>query len=113
MRQGYRMALRMTVFGASRPSRRLPATVLFLSRKPALSLEGTNRSSCPYAVARCRRAATGRNAPEADDMASAFKAAATLQLVFVAPRPGPVILINHVPVIQLGLDAQEQICRAP
>ena len=37
----------------------------------------------------------------------------TLQLLFVAPSPGPVILINHLPVIRLGLDAQEKICRAP
>jgi hypothetical protein len=37
----------------------------------------------------------------------------TLQLLFVAPSPGPVILINHVPVIQLGLDALEKMCRAP
>jgi uncharacterized membrane protein len=32
----------------------------------------------------------------------------TLQLLFVAPSPGPVILINHVPVIQLGLDGLER-----
>ena|SRR6516162_9916277 len=31
----------------ARPLRRLPAMVSFLSRKPALSLDGRNRSSCP------------------------------------------------------------------
>jgi hypothetical protein len=37
----------------------------------------------------------------------------TLQLLFVAPSLGPVILINRVPVIRLSLDAQKKICRAP
>jgi len=42
----------MPAYGASRPLRRLPAMVSFLSRKPALSLDGRNRSSCPEAAAR-------------------------------------------------------------
>ena len=37
----------MAALGASRPLRRLPAMASFLSRKPALSLNGRNRSSCP------------------------------------------------------------------
>jgi hypothetical protein len=40
----------------------------------------------------------GEKYPEADDMPSAFRAAANLAITFVAPSPGPVILINHVPV---------------
>ena len=38
---------RVSGIGASRPLRPLPAMVSFLSRKPALSLDGRNRSSCP------------------------------------------------------------------
>jgi len=37
----------MAVLGASRPLRRIPAIVSFLNPKPALSLVGGNRSSCP------------------------------------------------------------------
>jgi hypothetical protein len=37
----------------------------------------------------------------------------TLQLLFVAPSLGPVILINRVPMIPLSLDAQKKIFRAP
>jgi len=38
---------RTAEFGASRPLRRIPAIVSFLSPQPALSLVGGNRSSCP------------------------------------------------------------------
>jgi hypothetical protein len=38
-----------TAFGASRPFRRIPAIVSFLSPQPALSLGGVSRSSCPQA----------------------------------------------------------------
>ena len=44
-----------TPCGASRPLRRLPAMVSFLSRKPALSLDGRNRSSCPTPAVRDTR----------------------------------------------------------
>jgi hypothetical protein len=43
----------MTANGASRPLRRLPAMVSFLSPKPALSLDGGNHFSCPFAATRC------------------------------------------------------------
>ena len=39
---------RMTVVGASRPLRRIPAIVSFLNPQPAVSLVGGNRSSCPF-----------------------------------------------------------------
>jgi hypothetical protein len=51
--------------------------------------------------------------PEADISRQRSERQRTLRLLFVAPGPGPVILINHEPVIQLGLDALEKMCRAP
>jgi hypothetical protein len=42
----------MAGIGASRPLRRIPATVSFLNPQPALSLVGGNRSSCPILAVR-------------------------------------------------------------
>ena len=53
---GFRVAVRVTAFGASCPSRRVPAIVSFLNPEPTLSLGGGNWSSCPTPAVRnpCR-----------------------------------------------------------
>ena len=77
----------MPAYGASRPLRRLPAMVSFLSRKPALSLDGRNRSSCPTpAVRNTRRDRLNR----------------------VERRPSTAVAISS-PVLMLGAAASQWI----